>query len=546
MPSDCAAMSDPVARTFELLTASPSAFAGEVLLAALEVEEKALRDRAAAALLTRSGARGHVEVIRRWGKFDEAVRSRIDRRAKHLEPALKYAIEHGDELLRRNAHEVARRCEAYDLLPVLLRALDSDDDRLADDAAQTIRELTDRLFEHLNQRGGIAPRNPPVVRSQFLTALDQSITRFDERRRPEVIVETILALGDPGHFAVKKALWQGAPACRELAARLLLTSRHPGVMRLVLESFSLNYPHVRVFEAVSRRSDPEFICFLLRWFPQRLTKIQQKNFAQIESVAWLDRTGAGLEAIPPALEPALIRLIAALGVPFETKLAVQEWLLRNGSPEGRLAAADALGRVDQSAVQQIVLEGLSCDDPGVQAWATGQLRSFGGPEAFTLLIERLDSPLEQVRRAAREELSGFDLNVMLDLYEQLAPETCRRAGELLWKIDPDLLALVRAELAGPLRRRKIRVAQAVWKMGLHEHVVDALGGMLEEDALVRRVAAEILATIASSEADRYLQRAADDPSPRVREVALRALEESSPSVPPIPQAGETAVAEGSR
>ncbi|MEX0717916.1 MAG: HEAT repeat domain-containing protein [Planctomycetaceae bacterium] len=522
-------MTDPLVKTFELLAASPSAHAAEVLQAGLEVNDPAIRGKSAEALLGRPGTRGHVEVIRHWSELDDAVRAALDRRARQIEPALKYAIEHGDECLRRHAHEIARRTDAFELHPVLLRLLDAEDPQVAEDAAETFRQLTNRLHEQLARQGNDNPRtsrSPAYVRNQFLTALDQAATRFADRRRPESIVEAVLVLGEPEHFAVKKVLWQGAPECRELAGRILLTSRHPGVMRIILASFARNYPHVRAFEALSRRDDPEFICFLLRSFPTRLSKVQHKNFAQVDSVAWLGGFGQGLESIPPGLQPALIRFVAAVGIPLETKLAVQEWLLRNGGPEGRLAVADSLGRLDDSAVQQIVLDGLTCGDPSVQAWATGQLRSYGGGEAFTLLIERLDSPVEEVRVAARDELHSFDLDVMLDLHQQLEPAVCRRAGELLLKIDPELLERVRAELVGPLRRRRILVARAMHRMGLQDRIVEALGWMLDdEDAHVRRVAAEILATVASAEADALLRRAAEDPSPRVRQAIGKALEQ---------------------
>ncbi|MEX0704405.1 MAG: HEAT repeat domain-containing protein [Planctomycetales bacterium] len=521
-------MSDPLAKTFELLSASPSGHAAEVLQAGLRVDGPAIRGKSAQALLERTGTRGHVEVIRHWDELDEHVRAALERRARHVEPALKYAVEHGDEGLRRHAIEIACRVEAYDLLPVLLRMLDAEEPQVAADAAEALRDLTNRLYEHLTRKGGGAksPRNLPHVRNQFLTALDQAATRFAALRRPFDVVEPILILGDAEHFAVKKALWQGAPGCRELAGRILLTSRHPGVMRLVLDSFGRNYPHARAFEAISRRDDPEFICFLLRAFPKRPSKIQQKNFAQVESVAWLDPFAGRLETVPTGLQPALVTFVSAVGLPLDMKLAVQEWLLRNGSPEGRLAAAGVLGNLDESAVQRIVHDGLACVDPAVQAWATGQLRTYGGPEAFSLLIERLDSPLDEVRAAAREELHSFDLHVMLDLHEQLEPVICRRAGELLLKIDPDLVALLEAELTGPVRRRRIQVARAAQKMGLQERIVGPLEWMLEDDdALVRRVAAEILATISSPTVDALLRRAAEDPSPRVRETAARALDQ---------------------
>ena len=51
----------------------------------------------------------------------------------------------------------------------------------------------------------------------------------------EKIVEAILQLGQPEHFAVKKVLSQASAECRELSRHLLCTSAHPGVMQLSLD-----------------------------------------------------------------------------------------------------------------------------------------------------------------------------------------------------------------------------------------------------------------------------------------------------------------------
>src|SRR5690606_20621406 len=123
-------------------------------------------------------------------------------------------------------------------------------------------------------------------------------------------------------------------------------------------------------------------------------------------------------------QPKLVSLLKHTGLPERKKLRVMEWLIKHGETEGRQAAAEALAADSNQAVQDIVIDGLYSEDVEVQAWATGQLRSKGIPQAFELLIERLDSPVPEVQEAARTELGDFNLKRLLDLFDQIDRSTC--------------------------------------------------------------------------------------------------------------------------
>ena len=138
----------------------------------------------------------------------------------------------------------------------------------------------------------------------------------------------------------------------------MLHSKHPGVMQLVLDFLSMNYPHPRAFEAISTRQDPEFIAHLLRWFPKMPLQMQQKNFRQIESVAWIDPYRISLKVMPPSL----MAFISTTRLPNEQKTGVEEWLIRHGTKEGCLAAASVLGPLDSGTVQNIVTSSLDSDN----------------------------------------------------------------------------------------------------------------------------------------------------------------------------------------
>ena len=526
-------MADPVKKTFEVLASTDNLNAVEVLISALDSTDEIIRTAAASTLIQHRSTRGQVEVIRRLESLTPEALSHIESNASKIRTSLKQCLLHGDNELRRNGLEITRLTEDYSQMPALLEMLRDDRNELHDLTAEILRGLAHRLYEHCHPTGkgteatGKYLRNAQRVRQDVLAGLDRACAEFDGLTHSQDVVESVLVLGDADHFAVKRVLSQAGPECRKLAGNLLDSSKHPGVMQLILDSMSKSYPHPKALEAIRKREDAEFICHLLRWFPKRLSQMQMKNFQRIESVAWLNPDGTGLEVVPPALQTSLVSFVSSTGLPAGHKVAVQEWLIRHGSPEGRLAATDVLATLDEANTQTIVFDSLSSEDADVQAWATGQLRSQGIPETFSLLIERLDSPMAAVRDAAREELASFDLERMMGLFEHLDPEICVRAGRLLEKINLDCIEQLSRELSNPIRRKRIQAARAARAMGLHDRVVPSILAMLEDDdPLVRRTGIAMLADIPSTECVEALQQLIeDDPNQRVQEAAVASLEQ---------------------
>ena len=518
-------MSEPLLTTFEVLGSSASLSAVDVLLAALDSASPRFRELAVTALLRRSSSRGHIEVIRRLETLGSEAQQAVERSMLQIAAAIRQSIQHGDDELRRNAIELVRRTESYDLIPPLLDVLIAG--KRALDAATVLAELVNRLYEHLHASPDAARplRNVSQVRQKVLLSLDQAIVAAPQPEQLTMVIESILILSEIDTPAARRVLGQAGPACREVALRTLGTSSHPGVMQLLVDAMAGAYPSPKMLELFETREDVEWVSFLLRWFPTRLNQQQQKNFRQLKSVAWLSDPLL-LNLLPPPLHAPLVDFVAATGLPYDDKLNVQEWLLRNGNPQGRLAAAHALSSLDEESIQDILFDGLNSEDPEVEAWAVGQLRSHGVPQAFSLLIGRLDSPIPAVRDAARAELSSFSLDRLLGLFEQLDPGVCRSAGRLIRKIEPDCLKKLVAELNSPVRRRRIRAARGAQALGLHADLVPTLLAMLDDtDPMVRRSTLEVLSDVRTAEAVEGICRHLEDESPRVRETARKILAE---------------------
>lgn len=510
---------NPVEATMAVLAASGMVRANEALMMALEIPREIIQTAAAEAIVHRSTINAQLELLSRFDRLPPGARAAIGKAGDTLEPALRQMLLRGDGLSRTRALKIIEETRQFQQIPHLLELLKQP--TLGDLAKvnQVLWSLIDALYDSCRstrpaEDGLLAAE---ALRRWALKHLEAAATDYDKLAVPESVLKGILILAEPSHPAVKRVLWNGPPPCRERAGTILLESRHPGVLRHLAAALSQAYPHPKVLEAIHLRSDPEMIGALLRTCEERLSGQQQQNLRQIQSLPWLDIAPDLIASIPPNLQPALVRFIAATKVANNIKLAIHEWLLRHGTPAGRQAADDHLPMIEEDVVQAVVRESLEDEDAQVQAWAVHQLRQHAIPEAFALLIERLDSPNEDVRSAAHSELASFNIDRVLQMVDDFSTEEARVAGRLVLKVDADAVTKLRRLLAQPIRQKRIRVAREVAKLGLQATVPEAFIAMTDDvDPVVRRTAVEILGTIPTKDAFLALERLQSDPHPRVR------------------------------
>jgi hypothetical protein len=523
-------MPTSVQKTFDLLSRTKNNSAVGVLVAALDVADETLQSLAIAALLARGQTVGIVEIIRRSQNLAREGRDLVARKAPLLRQGLREALVSGEAPLRANALELVRQFEEFSELPTLTRLLEIRSSPEREVVEGTIFDLVNRLHEHLqfgseHEESTGFLRGAQRIRHQMLATLETACHRFHVHRCRQVI-EGLLVLCDPENIYLKKLFQECTDEVRGIAAELLYSSKHPGVMSLVVDSLAENYPMPSTHSAFERRTDPEFVCHVLRNWPRHATAFQQKNLRELRTVAWLEPDQRHLALVPAALHRHLIGFLMGTGLPPQQKLAVLEWMVRYGSPEGRLGATDVLKELKDDHVQDVVLESLDSKEPDVQAWATSQLRGWAIPNAMEFLVERIDSPIPEVRQAARSELAGFDVHRVLEIFDQLDPRMRIAVGQLVQKIDPQTTQKLKGEILTAIRSKKIRAARAALVMNLHVEVADALLEMARDsDNLVRRTAAEVLGKVRSRAAIKMLLELTGDGSPRVREAATAALEE---------------------
>lgn len=520
-------MSNSLAKTFRTLAATANQHARGVLALALDVPDDNVQAQAVTAILQSRDSRGHVEVIRRLERLTPELREKLEKHSGMLAKAIRQCLFSGEDVTQQNAIELVCSLEMYDLIPTLLSLLTELDEghKFQRLYLETINELVTSLYQHVHHTQGEKPylRNAELVRLRTVTALEQACVDLDFPGHDQII-ENLLILGDLQTNEIGKMLKQDGHPSRSLAEQLLLESDHPGIMQHIVDMMGLGYPDPLAFCCIVERGDPEFICHLLRNWPRALTVAQRKNYKQIGFVSWLDVEPLYLEVIPAELHMKLLHFLTATDIPQENRLRAAEWVVSHGQGEARRIATEMLEDVDETRLQFMISTSLESEDEDVQVWATSQLRARKAPEAFTELIDRLDSPMAQVQQVAREELEGFNLDRILDLYEQLEPHVCKLAGDLIQKIDPETTEKLIAELTGPMRSKRIRAAKAAFASGLHMNVLETIQGLLEDsDDLVRRTALDILSQVPGEQSRKALEKMLEDPNARIREAAERAL-----------------------
>jgi HEAT repeat protein len=521
--------------TFETLTDSRNPNADAVLIDSLDFPNEKVCRAAITAIFRRRASGGIIEIIRRLHHLDSGLFELVVGQSSMLDRELRQCLTGRDVLLRANGLVLVRRGEMYSLFPSLLSLIDEPDLPDREAVVQAVVELVNRLYEHCTfgaaresrlRAAGELPtllRDAQRIRTQILGMLDSTVPRYSVHGCKQII-ECILILGDADDFLIKKLFQEATEVVKAVATDILMTSAHPGVMSVIVDSLYQNYPSPAALAALQKRSDPEFAAHLLRNLPADLSPFQRKNLGAIKSVAWLEPAHMQLGLIPPGLHLALVGLLASLGLPAANKVAVLDWLVKFGGVEGRQAATSALANVGESSAHDVLLESLESEEAEVQAWATGNLRSWAIPNAMELLIERLDSPLPEVQQAAREELGDFSFMRVLEMFDQLDHRLHLPVGELVRKIDPLAIDSLKKEILHEVRRRRIKALRVALALNLHADVDDAVRASARDaDPLVRRMAIEILRHLPSPETVDALKVLLHDPSPRIREAAGAAL-----------------------
>jgi HEAT repeat protein len=251
-----------------------------------------------------------------------------------------------------------------------------------------------------------------------------------------------------------------------------------------------------------------------------------RNLKRVRSLAWLQSDDWLIDQLSDDEQRAAVSLVLNTKTPRAQVFDLIRHLLKHSGTQARRAAAKALEQFNGKEANELALQTLDDPDPFVQANVLRHLRQRSIPGVMPRLVAKTKSPHAVVREAAQENLAEFSFERFLSAYGMLDEDVRRSTGEMVKKIDPFTVPLLREELAKPSRAKRLRGIEIAVNLNLVDQVEHELGGLLEdEDLIVQLEAIAALAHAASPGSEAFLNDALQDPNERVREAARRSLEE---------------------
>jgi hypothetical protein len=490
----------PLDVTFQCLARSENAAAADLLLLSLDLPASDTRERALAALLSRRDHPYQLQILARWESAGERSRRAIVAHPGRISSALRDAIARDRPELFVSACEVILATDDFDLAPALIAACERGGE-FAPMAGETLLTLVARLHDRWLET--LAPaadadlrREAALKRTHLLFALERSLDRY-ETHRAAAPVEALLALADSRNETLRRLLQNPRRGAHRAVVAALVASDSSGVIRLLLEFLGDPQAPSAIARAVGQRTDPVFLRLLLAACGVDPSPTMRNLVRRVDSFRWLEG-GAWPRWFSDDEHRAAVVMIVASGMPRLVALDALRKAIASESCAARRAAAGALAEFHGAEANRLVLEGASDDDPQVQASCVAQLRERGIPTALAMLLDRLESPHQEVREAAGSALGEFTLARYLAAFETLSDAARAETGALVGKVDRSATCGLLAELAAPSRNRRLRALAAApyvvrENQAAAEQIAAELAPLLaEEDATVRYAAANLL------------------------------------------------------
>lgn len=520
----------PVSTSFEVtlsfLATTENEAATGLLLPALDSVDPVVQEGALVAALRRRSPEAQALILSRLGGMDERWKSIIDGQRGALTIPLREALLGSDTTLRSRALRAVVWFHEYDLAATIVELVETRDATLVEEAATALLDLARAFHDEWTSGRAKAkanPRDPSVIRRGLTSALEQSAARFERHGRREPL-EAFLILANRDNVTLKQILHEPKIATHAATIDLLLSSRHPGVSRLLLGFLEDAQPPLSALHALSQRGDAWFVEQFLSKASLELSLTARQNLVRIDDFAWLRDDFSLLEPLSDAAQAGACRVIRFANVDRDLAWGTIARLIDQGKPRARLAAIASLARFPTAAAEELTVRLVSDADPEARAAALAQLRDRDTPGAMNLLTDALDSEYAVVREAARASLSDFNVERFLANFDLMDDDERRRAGALVKKVDSRAIATLRGELETPSRRRRTRAIEVAGAMDMLARLDDALAVLAaDEDLVVRVESLRALGDADSRVAREALELAVVDDSDAAREAARESL-----------------------
>lgn len=521
-------MTTGLKKSLELLAATNNEAATNLLLAALDSADRDIQTSALRCLLKRRSSDGHARLLKRWDTLSDRHKVTIADQAHRMSGALRNAVLSTEHELCEKGLDAAVRLREYDLLPTLITAAEDKANPRAENAARTVLALAELLYDEITSpRDYRTRRDPQRTRKYAASSLEESVKRFDQHRRSEIL-ESYLLLTTPDSALLRQLLQNIHGKAYLQVIQLLGHSTRPGIQELLLGF--LDDPHVpsTVHATLSRRRDMPF----LRRFFQRYCPEPSKHLRlcarKIETFAWVEDADKILKAVSDEEQQGMVQLAMVSGINRLNAFEIVRLGLKQGRCLARRSASNFLQEFHGADANHLILACLNDEDSQVQANVVGQLRERGIPGAMQKLLQLIESADPLVGQAARAALGEFSFERLISSFDLLSEDVASSTGRLVKSIDPDALKKLSAEFESPSRTRRLRALSVSIAMGavqdVEREVLNMVTDREESDHFIRAEAARALALCESTAARAALRELLLDHSPSVREAAEQSLQ----------------------
>lgn len=519
-----------VARTAQVLSKTPNRAVLPVLLAGLKSSGAEVRAATIRAAIRRHERATHTQLIQYFTYLDESDRLVLGEAHRamphHAAPALKIAILEGDAMLCKNACRIISISGNVDLIPVLVKAAEDKKHHYRAEVAATILELAAQVQCELSQWAGgdrSAPHDPSFKRHHVLLSLEQSMSRFAQHRRQEIL-DAFLLLAPVDNKILSKILRDPAHPCHASVVNELTSTQDFAIMERLVEMLRDTDTPAAALKIIAQRTDERFVDILLNGLKRPVPIRVLHNMKGLSHVAWLEDHRERLLELDGRAQAVAVDLAVASGLGRDLLFEFLAFLLQKGLAEARRASSQALAKFDSPQADELVVATLGDPDAGVQAAAVRQLRARRIPNALERLVALLDSRAPEVREAARSSLAEFNFTRYRTMFDLLDEQSARTTGMLVHKVDHAVQQKLAEELSSPSITSKLRGIEMAIAMEATNDVRQQLIDLARhENIAIRKEAVAALAHCHGDSVVATLKTAAADANHSVAETAKQSL-----------------------
>ena len=259
--------------------------------------------------------------------------------------------------------------------------------------------------------------DPSFTRHQVLNALEQSIGRYAQHQRREIL-DAFLLLAPVDNATFLKILRDPRHPCHTATIQTLSTSQDSGIMDRLVEFLRDTDAPNAALEILAARNDLQFVNLLLHEVRHPVPIRVLHNMKRLKHIAWAESNCELLLELDGRAQAVGVELATASDMNRDALFDLLARIMRGGLAEGRRASCLALAQFQIPQADELVCAALDDPDASVQATAVRQMRSRRLPDSLKRLIRLLDSPSAEVRDAARSSLAEFNFvryRAMFDL-----------------------------------------------------------------------------------------------------------------------------------